>query len=124
MLDDVPLAGRPRWFQQDGALPHCARDVTAFLNAQFPGRWFGRYGPLHWPARSPDLTPLDFFLWGYLKDQVYETEPETVEELVARLHAATTNVSAEMLQRVRMDVLRRIHACVAAGGGHFQHLPA
>lgn len=74
--------------------------------------------------RSPDLTPLDFFLWGYLKEQVYATEPETVEHMVARLHAAATNVDAEMLQHVRVGILRRIHACVAAGGGHFQHLPA
>ena len=31
-----------------------------------------RRTPIPWPARSPDLTPLDFVLCGYLKDRVYE----------------------------------------------------
>ncbi|KAJ4429330.1 hypothetical protein ANN_26334 [Periplaneta americana] len=38
------------------------------------GRWIGRGGPVAWPAQSPDLTPLDFFLWGCMKEKVYQTE--------------------------------------------------
>ena len=34
----------------------------------FPGRWVGRGGPTAWPPRSPDLTPLEFFVWGFIKD--------------------------------------------------------
>ena len=34
----------------------------------YPNRWFGRGGPISWPARSPDMTPLDFYLWGHLKN--------------------------------------------------------
>jgi len=45
LLDDIPLAARPRWFQQDGAPPHNIRRATAYLNAQFDRRWFGVYGP-------------------------------------------------------------------------------
>ncbi|PNF38659.1 hypothetical protein B7P43_G01211, partial [Cryptotermes secundus] len=48
-------------FQQDGAP----------LNATFQNRWIGRGGPIRWPPRSPVLTPLDFFLWGYVKDRVF-----------------------------------------------------
>lgn len=53
------------WFQQDGAPPHYAIEVRAYLNTVFPGRWIGRRGAIEWPARSPDMTPLDYFLWGY-----------------------------------------------------------
>ena len=49
-------------FQQDGAPPHFAVDVRHFLDKTFPGRWIGRGGPIRWAPRSPDLTPLDFFL--------------------------------------------------------------
>lgn len=49
------------WFQQDGAPPHFARTVREFLDEVFPGRWIGRRGSIEWPARSPDLTPMDFF---------------------------------------------------------------
>jgi len=44
-----------------------------FLDATFSNRWIGREGPTHWPPRSPDITPLDFFLWGYVKDKVFST---------------------------------------------------
>jgi hypothetical protein len=63
-------------FQQDGAPPHWHRDVRRFLNESLPQRWIGRVGKedlalQFWPPRSPDLTPCDFFLWGFVKEAVY-----------------------------------------------------
>ena len=49
-------------FQQDGAPPHWGLIIRDFLNETFPNRWIGRNGPTPWPPRSPDITPLDFFL--------------------------------------------------------------
>jgi hypothetical protein len=60
-------------FQQDGAPPHWGRIVRGYLDAAFPNRWLDRDGPLAWPPRPPNITPLDFFLWGYVKDKVYAT---------------------------------------------------
>ncbi|XP_063971908.1 uncharacterized protein LOC135159795 [Diachasmimorpha longicaudata] len=54
----------------DGAPPHYHRDVRAYLDQNLSGQWIGRRGPIEFPARSPDLTPLDFFLWGTVKDEV------------------------------------------------------
>jgi hypothetical protein len=56
------------FFQQDGAPPHWNLIVRASLNQRFPNRWIGRASPISWPTRSPDITPCDFFLWGYGKD--------------------------------------------------------
>jgi hypothetical protein len=79
-LDEMPLAVLNRIvFHQDGATPHNARINVAFLNDNFGARWMGTYGPIRWPARSPDLNPLDFFLWGYIRDNVYLTPPGTRE---------------------------------------------
>ena len=65
MLENVPLQVRQRlWFQHDGAPAHFALDVREYLNNVFPNRWIGRGGPVHWPPHSPDLTPMDFFIWG------------------------------------------------------------
>ena len=49
------------WFQQDEAAAHYGREVRAYLDTQLPHRWIGRRGEIEWPARSPDLTPLDYF---------------------------------------------------------------
>lgn len=54
------------WLQQDGAPPHYAVSVRNYLDRVFPARWIGRRGTIEWPPRSPDLTPLDFFM-GSLK---------------------------------------------------------
>lgn len=50
------------WFQQDGCPAHFTNTVTLYLNEVFPNCWIGRGGPINWPARSPDLSPNDFFL--------------------------------------------------------------
>ena len=60
--------------QQDGAPPHWVSDVRRFLDATFLNRWIGRDGPTPWPPRSPDITPLEFVLWGVCEGQsVYDT---------------------------------------------------
>jgi hypothetical protein len=69
-VNDRTLVNDDLWFQQDVAPPHFALPVRHYLNNWFPRRWIGRRGPIKWPARSPDLTPLDYFLWGYLKSKV------------------------------------------------------
>lgn len=62
LLEDVPLTlRRDMWMQQDGAPPHSTLQARNILNEMFPGKWIGRGGPIHWPARSPDITKLDFF---------------------------------------------------------------
>ena len=58
-------------FMQDGAPPHFSCFETDVLNERFPDAWTGRGGPIPWQPRSPDLSPLDFFLWGYIKNTVY-----------------------------------------------------
>ena len=74
-FDDMPLQSRWHlWYQLGGAPAHFTLLVCEWLDHHFPARWIGRGGPVVWPARSPDLTPLNYFLWGCMKEKVYETE--------------------------------------------------
>ncbi|GFY33452.1 DUF4817 domain-containing protein [Trichonephila clavipes] len=66
------------WFQQDGATCHTARATIDLLKDTFGDRLISRFGPVNWPPRSCDLTPLDYFLWGYVKSLVYEDKPQTL----------------------------------------------
>ena len=65
-LEEPDIHQRDLFFQQDGAPPHYALPIRAYLYEVFPNRWIGRRGTIEWPVRSPDLNPLDYFLWGYL----------------------------------------------------------
>ncbi|CAL1261342.1 unnamed protein product [Larinioides sclopetarius] len=69
---------------QDGAPPHFSLSVRKALNGKFPDSWIGSEGPIPWPARSPDLTPIDFF-WGYIKNFVYSETFRSVDGLVEPL---------------------------------------
>ena len=73
------------WLMQDGAPAHIGRNVRAWMQQNFEEREIGRYGTIHWPARSPDLTPMDFFVWGWVKDQVCRQRVNTLNELKARI---------------------------------------
>ncbi|KAJ8894315.1 hypothetical protein PR048_006935 [Dryococelus australis] len=58
---------------------------------EYPRRWIGRGGLVPWPARSPDLSPSDFFFWGCLKRRVYSGwRPDTWGQLLQ----ATTSDNA------------------------------
>ncbi|GFT08230.1 putative DD41D transposase [Trichonephila clavipes] len=58
-----------RLFQQDGATCHTAPATIDLLKDTFGDRLISRFGPVNWPPRSCDITPLDYFLWGYVKYQ-------------------------------------------------------
>ena len=68
-------------FQQDGAPAHTSNLDRPLLQELFPISWIVKYGPYHWLARSPDLTPPDFFLWGFIKDEVLETPVTNITQL-------------------------------------------
>jgi hypothetical protein len=67
----------------------------------FPGRWVGRDGPIPWPPPSPDITPLDFSLWGHVKDIVYKIPVNSLDELKLRIVAAVETVTQQMLEKLR-----------------------
>ncbi|CAD6229696.1 GSCOCG00012127001-RA-CDS, partial [Cotesia congregata] len=83
------------WFQQDGAPAHTSGGAQAWLWAHFPNRYIGRGGILDWPPRSPDLNPLDFFLWGYLKSKMYRHAIDDELMLQQRFQEALGTVTPE-----------------------------
>lgn len=127
-LDGICLERLRRvWFQLDGAPAHSVVEARQRLNQMFGNQWIGRFGPQRWPPRSPDLTPLDFFLWGLIKEEVYATEVTTIEDLQNRIVVAfdrlkETALRDGLLRRVRRNIERRLNLCVQRDGGHFENL--
>ncbi|GBN90121.1 hypothetical protein AVEN_10907-1 [Araneus ventricosus] len=70
---------------------------------------------------SPDLTPMDFFRWGYLKQKVYATPPPTLQDLQRRITDACANVTPAMLHRVQREVQTRVQMCIASDGEKSEH---
>lgn len=104
------------WFQQDGAPPHYATSVRQWLGEHFPNRWLGRRGAVEWPPRSCDLTPLDFFLWGYLKELVYTRKPTTLAQLRQQIITAFHSITPSLCEKVCRAVATRLHECLEKNG--------
>ena len=58
------------WFKQDGASSHTSNLSRDWLKENFGGRVISLKTDLEWAPYSPDLSPPDFFLWGYLTNRV------------------------------------------------------
>lgn len=110
------------WFQQDGATCHTATVSIDLLKEMFPGKLISRRGDIHWPPRSPDLTPNDYFLWGYLKSRVYEDNPTTVEQLKQNIVREINSIPRTTCQRVFENLRVRLQECQQAGGGHLNNI--
>ena len=119
---NLSLEERLLHFQQDGAPPHYVVAVRQWLDDHYPNQWIGRRGPVEWPPRSPDLTPLDFFLWGHLKSVVYKTKPDSLQQLQDRIFQECRAISRETFVNVREEFENRLYYCLQNNGNHFEHL--
>jgi hypothetical protein len=125
MIRDSVLPALRQWpnfgdivLVQDGAPPHWALIVRNFLNEHFRMRWIGRGSPfILWPPYSPDLTPMDFFLWGHLKGRLYRGQryPD-LEALTVRIREEAAQIPLDMIRRALDNLWERLLICEMHGG--------
>ncbi|KAJ8957000.1 hypothetical protein NQ318_012166 [Aromia moschata] len=129
-LENLPVVLNLRTiWQQDGAPPHKGEfrftriaPVTNYLN-QKANLWIGKNGPIRWPAKNPDLNPLDFFLWGTLKNNIYSEElsGDTVQlEQLIRQEINIINENAAVFESVRLNFLQRCFKCIEINGSYVE----
>ena len=80
-------------------MPHSTRN-----NGEFGEHFISRSGRVNWPLISCDFTPLEYFLWGYVKDHVYTDKPASIDALKDNIEAFIREIPAEMLE---LDHLKR-----------------
>jgi len=114
------------WWAQDGAPAHRLIAVRHLLRELFNDRVVAMNHPVEWPSRSPDLTPCDYFLWGYLKNKVYTTPPHNLENLRDRIRREVDVLrnNPDIIRRGVDDMRRRCELCLVRGGGHVESLGA
>jgi len=98
---------------------HRAFIVADFIkNGDFPGHVISLRGDIGWPARSPDLTPCDFLLSGYLKAKVYEQRPVTLEALKEAIRQEVAVITSEMILKIMDNYRERLHHFINIQGRH------
>lgn len=119
-LQGIEIADK--WFQQDGATCHTAGQTINLLRETFGDRIISRNGPVNWPPRSCDLSPLDYFLWGYVKSKVYADKPETIQQLEDNIRGVIAQIQPDLLRRVCDNWTSRLRYIRASRGGHMPEI--
>ncbi|KFM65430.1 Hypothetical protein in type-1 retrotransposable element R1DM, partial [Stegodyphus mimosarum] len=103
--------------------PYIARDVKTFLLESLTENQVISLGcKIQWPSRSPDLTPTDFWLWGYLKSRAYRGYPSTLVELKNAIRLTVAAIDGDMLYSAVMGVVTSLTCLLPCGGGNAEHL--
>ncbi|GFW17953.1 hypothetical protein TNCV_2231341 [Trichonephila clavipes] len=125
-LTPVTIFGQPvsweLWFQQDGATCHTARATIDLLKDTFGDRLISRFGPVNWPPRSCDLTPLDYFLWVYVKSLVYADKPQTLDPLEDNIRHVIADIRPQMLEKIIENSTSRLDSIRASRGSHMPEI--
>ena len=110
------------YFQQDVAPPHATKLALDWLKSNFNNRVISRKTDFEWAPHSPDLSPPDFFLWGYLKDRVYKTNPRTISALKTNIQTEIEAIDEETCRAGMSNFIRRMEMCQQQEGGHLEQL--
>jgi hypothetical protein len=107
-------------FQQDGAPAHTARLTQEWLSDNCPEL----LAKEEWPPNSPDLNPLDYYVWGAMlhKYQEHTPKPTTTTELKAVLQQIWDKLPQQSIENAVIAFRKRLQLCIQAAGGHIEHL--
>ena len=97
------LARRDRYsqYQQDTA--------EATLDVLRPeDRIINRRADVVWPPRNCHLTPLDYYLWGAVKDKCYTDKPDAIDALKDNMREAIGEIQMHTIECVRSNVCVRL----------------
>ncbi|GFW02303.1 transposable element Tc3 transposase, partial [Trichonephila clavipes] len=99
-----------------------ARATIDLLKDTFADRLISRFGPVNWPPRSCDLTPLDYFLWGYVKSLVFVDKPQTLDHLEDNIRRVIADIRPQMLEKVIENWTSRLDYIRASRGSHMPEI--
>lgn len=105
-------------FQQDGAPAHASHQAQNWIKVRNPD--FIKKD--EWPPNSPDLNPLDYHVWGAMLHlyQQHEPKPKNKAELQTVLQSIWQRLPQASINKAVLAFRKRLRACVAAGGKHFE----
>ena len=103
-------------FQTGWSAAHYSHRVREWLVDNFDGRSIGRRRPIECTPLNPDQTPLDFWLWGYLKKLIYVENPRSWEYLKAGINEKMNEIPRDMIARATESVVQSVHRLIELTG--------
>ena len=100
----------------------CTPEQMSFCALTYVDKLISNKTPNIWSPHSPDLNPPDYYLWGFLKDNVYVNHPTTIAALKTEITNVIKGIPRETCQRVIQNFKKRIATCLERNGGHLEHV--
>ena len=107
------------WFQQDGATCQTAEATFDVLRPVFEDCIISRRTDIVWPPRSCNLTPLDYYLWGAVKDKCYADKPDALKN---NIREAIDEVELHTIDNVLHNWTDRVGYCMASRSSHLNEI--
>ena len=102
-------------YQQDGARCHTSTASCAAMDSM----GINYIKPLHWPANSPDLSPLDYFLWNEVEVRMKQKKYENREQMIKQLVKTFEEIPLEMIRESIKNFMPRFYELEKIGFAHF-----
>lgn len=108
--------GAPWTLQQDSAPSHASKITQSWIQRKIPAFICKEV----WPARSPDLNPLDFSIWSILETKACSSPHPTVEALKEKLVKEWTAIPQEKIRAACASFSKRLSAVVKNKGRYIE----
>jgi len=97
-------------------MAHTARASMQPLREIFLRYWISKRGDIPWSARYLDLTLCDFFIWGYVKFEVYKHHQKNLETLKEAIHTEIRRKPQKMFEKIMQNFSFRLEQCIDITG--------
>ena len=74
------------------------------------------------PLRSCDLTPLDYYLWGAVKDNCYTDKPETIDALKQNIREVIGEMQLHIIDNVLKNWTDHVGYCMISRDSHLNKI--
>lgn len=119
ILDEMDIGNV--YFQYDGTTSYTSGGNNSSIAAAICRTFNFVKGNINWPSRLLDLTPLDFFLWGYVKDKVYANNPPT-NVLKNNIRAVIADIDQQICGSVIQNFFNRLDICEHSRDDHLMDI--
>ena len=110
------------WFQQEEATCHTAEATLDVLRPVFEDLIISRRADVVWPPRSCNVTPLDYYLWGAVKDKCYPDKPETINALKDKIREAIAEIQLHTIDDMLKNWTDRVGYYMDSRGSHLNEI--
>ena len=100
--------------------PYWRTEVLDWLREKFGDRVISYKMTHPWPAKSSDLSPLDYWFWSVCMAAVRKGLPATLDELKLIVEVYANSLTPEMINKSVNHIFVRAKACLEQNGASFE----